>query len=98
MKRRRKQTKQTSKRFRLLIFAAVLAVPLLYLGRRIYRFADAIFEENSMNRQRIILRAENDVLKQRIDEYKKGGLIETKAREDLGMIKKGEKVYLIRKK
>jgi cell division protein FtsB len=98
MKRRRKKTKQTSRRYRWLILAVLLAVPLLYLGRRVYRFADAILEERNLNKQRIILRAENDVLKQRIDEYKKGGLIETKAREDLGMIKKGEKIYLIRKK
>lgn len=98
MKRRRRQTKQRSKSYRLLILAVVLAVPLLYLGRRVYRFVDAVLEEKSMHKRRVILRAENDVLKQRIDEYKKGNLIETKAREDLGMIKKGEKIYLIHKK
>ena len=98
MKRRRKKTKQTRKRYRVLILAVLLAVPLLYLGRRVYRFADAIFEEKNLKKQRVILRAENDVLKQRINEYKKGGLIETRAREDLGMIKKGEKIYLIREK
>lgn len=59
---------------------------------------DAIFDEKNLKKQRVILRAENDVLKQRINEYKKGGLIETRAREDLGMIKKGEKIYLIREK
>lgn len=81
-----------------MILAVLLAVPLLYLGRRVYRFVDAIFDEKNLKKQRVILRAENDVLKQRINEYKKGGLIETRAREDLGMIKKGEKIYLIREK
>ncbi len=95
MKRRRKRT---SKRYKIILVAAVLAVPLFYLGRRVYRFADAIFEEKRLAKEKIILGAENDVLKQRIDEYKKGSLIETKAREDLGMIKKDEKIYLIHKK
>jgi cell division protein FtsB len=44
------------------------------------------------------MKAENDVLKQRINEYKKGNLIETKAREELGMIKPGEKIYIIRER
>jgi len=98
MKRRPRKTKQRSKRFRLLIFALLLAVPLLYMGRRVYRFAGAVFEAKDLDKKRIVLRAENDLLRQRIDEYKKGSLIETKAREDLGMIKKGEKIYLIRQK
>lgn len=98
MKRRSRKTKQRSKRYRLLIFALLLAVPLLYMGRRVYRFAGAVFEEKNLDKKRIVLRAENDLLQQRINEYKKGGLIETKAREDLGMIKKGEKIYLIRER
>ena len=68
------------------------------MGRRVYRFAGAVFEEKKLDKKRIVLRAENDLLQQRINEYKKGGLIETKAREDLGMIKKGEKIYLIRQR
>jgi cell division protein FtsB len=98
MKRRSRKTKQRSKRYRLLIFALLLAVPLLYMGRRVYRFAGAVFEEMNLDKKRIVLRAENDLLQQRINEYKKGGLIETKAREDLGMIRKGEKIYLIRQR
>ena len=81
-----------------MILVVLLAIPLLYLGRRVYRFEDAIFDETNLAKQRVILRAENDVLKHRINEYKKGGLVETRAREDLGMIKKGEKIYLIREK
>ena len=44
----------------------------------------------------IILSAENEVLRQRISEYRKGTLIEARARDDLGMIKKGEKVYFLK--
>ncbi|UCD06279.1 MAG: septum formation initiator family protein [candidate division WOR-3 bacterium] len=98
MKRRSRKTKQRSKRYRLLIFTLLLAVSLLYMGRRVYRFAGAVFEEKDLEKRRIVLRAENDLLQQRINDYKKGSLIETKAREDLGMIKKGEKIYLIRQR
>lgn len=71
---------------------------MFYLGKRIYRFGDALLEERRLRKNMIILKAENEVLKQRIHEYKKGNLIEIKAREDLGMIKKGEKIYIIREK
>ncbi len=94
----KKRRKQKSKRYRILLLGAILTIPLFYMGRRVYRLTDAIFEEKSLDKQRVILQAENDVLKKRIDEYRKGNLVETKAREDLGMIKKGEKVYLIRKR
>lgn len=95
MKRRRKRT---PKRLRSIVILAFLVIPLFYLGRRIYKFADALFEEKNLKKEAIILKAENDVLRQRINEYKKGSLIETKAREDLGMIRKGEKIYLIGEK
>jgi cell division protein FtsB len=94
----KKRRKQRSRRYRIFLIGAILAIPLFYLGRRVYRLTDAILEENSLDKQRVILRAENDVLKRRIDEYRKGDLVETKAREDLGMIRKGEKVYLIKKR
>lgn len=95
MKRRRKQAKRG---YRVIVILAILAVPLFYLGKRVYKFADALLEEKELEKRRIVLRAENDVLMLRIDEYRKGGLTETKAREDLGMIKEGEKVYLVPKK
>ena len=95
MTRRRKRK---PKRLRTIVILALLAIPLFYLGRRIYKHADAMFKESNLKKETIILKAENDVLKQRIDEYKKGNLIETKAREDLGMIRKDEKIYLIGKK
>ena len=97
MKRRRKRASRKIK-IRLFVVLAILAIPLFYLGKRVYRFADRLFEEKRLKKEIVILQGESEVLKQRIDEYKKGNLIETRAREDLGMIKEGEKVYLIRKK
>lgn len=94
----RRRRKRASRKIRLFIVLAILAIPMFYLGKRVYKFADALFEEKRLKKDIIILRAENEVLRQRIDEYKKGNLIETKAREDLGMIKEGEKIYLIREK
>jgi len=95
MKRRRKRAKKSH---RIIILLVILAVPLFYLGKRVYKFADAVLEEKDLEKNRIVLRAENDILMLRLDEYRKGNLTETRAREDLGMIREGEKVYLLRKK
>lgn len=94
----RRRRKRAPKRFKVILILAILAVPMFYLSKRIYRFGDALLEEQRLRKNMIILKAENEVLKQRIHEYKKGNLIETKAREDMGMIKKGEKIYIIREK
>ena len=93
----RRRRKRSPKRLRILLILVILAIPIFYLGRWVYRFVDASLEERRLRKEIIVLEAENEVLKQRINEYKKGNLIETKAREDLGMIKKGEKIYIIRK-
>jgi len=93
----RRRRKRSPKRFRILLILVILAIPVFYLGRRVYRFSDASLEERRLKTEIVILQAENEVLKQRINEYKKGNLIETKAREDLGMIKEGEKIYILRK-
>jgi cell division protein FtsB len=55
----------------------------------------SIHEENTLQQQILILEAESEILQSRINEYKRGILLEVKARDDLGMIKEGEKVYLI---
>ena len=94
----RRRRKRSSKRYKIILILAILAIPMFYLGKRLYRFGDAWFEERRLKKNIIIMKAENDVLKQRINEYKKGNLIETKAREDLGMIRRGEKIYIIREK
>ncbi len=95
MKRRQKRAKRG---YRIILILVVIAIPLFYLGRRVYTFCDAVLEERNLERQRTVLRAENDVMKMRIDEYRQGTLVETKAREELGMIREGEKVYLVRKR
>ena len=92
----RRRRKRASKKYKIILILAILAIPMFYLGKRLYRFGDAWLEERRLKRNIVIMKAENDVLKQRIHEYKKGNLIETKAREDLGMIRPGEKIYIIR--
>ena len=48
------------------------------------------------SRSILILEAEKEAIRRRIEEYKKGTVLEAKARDDLGMIKEGEKVFLIK--
>lgn len=95
MKRRRNRAK---KGYGIIILLVVLAIPVFYLGRRVCRLAGAVFEEKRLSRAKIVLRAENDMLMMRLDEYRKGGLIETKAREELRMIRKGEKIYILKER
>lgn len=92
----RRRRKRASKKYKVLLILAILAVPMFYLGKRLYRFGNAYFEEQRLKKNIVIMKAENEVLEQRIHQYKKGNLIETKAREELGMIKPGEKIYIIR--
>jgi cell division protein FtsB len=58
----------------------------------------SIQEENNLKKEIIILKAENEVMQNRINEYKRRNILEAKARDDLGMIKKGEKIYLVPRK
>ncbi|UCD19089.1 MAG: septum formation initiator family protein [candidate division WOR-3 bacterium] len=95
MKRRRKRAK---KRYGIIAMIIILSVPLFYLGRRVYKFAGVLLEEKELEKKKIVLQAENDVMMLRVEEYRKGVLTETKAREDLGMIREGEKVFLVPKK
>ena len=50
-----------------------------------------------MEKEILIRQAENEVLRDRINEYKRGAVLEAKARDDLGMVREGEKVYLVPK-
>ncbi|MCX7995337.1 MAG: septum formation initiator family protein [candidate division WOR-3 bacterium] len=72
-----------------------LILPGLYLGRKIFFLLNAYHTERSLTRDILILKAENEMLEKRIAEYKRGTLIETRARNELGMIKKNEKIFLI---
>ncbi len=93
-----RRRKHSSRKIRVILILVILIIPVFYLGRRIHRYVDSRLEERRLKKEVLILQAENEVLKQRINDYRKGRLIETKAREELGMIKKGEKIYIIRKK
>lgn len=94
----KKRRKRTSKKKRWIIFLLIIAIPLFYFGRRAYKLIAAMYEEKSLKREILMLRAKNEAIRNRISEYKRGNLLEAKARDDLGMIKKGEKVYLIRER
>jgi cell division protein FtsB len=80
------------------VFLLVAAIPLFYFSRRAYRLISSIHEVNTLKKEILILKAKDEVLRDRIGEYKRGNLVEAKARDELGMIRKGEKVYLIREK
>lgn len=80
----------------ILIILFIAIIPSLYLGKKLYRYVSLILQVQRGKKEVMILKAENEVLQERIDAYKKGILLEARARDDLGMIKKGEKVYLIK--
>ena len=63
-----------------------------------YTFVHSRQYEVNLKKEILILEAENEVLQNRIEEYKKGNLLEAKARDELGMIKKDDKIYIIQKK
>jgi cell division protein FtsB len=94
MKKRRKKKRS---RTRLIILFVIITLPLIYFGRRMYRYVTSVQEEHRLRKGILILRAENEVLVDRINQYRRGTLLETKARDDLGMIKKGEKIFLVPK-
>lgn len=82
------------KRWIIIIFLVIL--PFIYIGRKLFLLLNANYTEKVLQKNIIILTAENEVLRKRIDDYQKGLLVETRARDELGMIKKGEKVYFIK--
>ena len=84
------------KKSRLIILVLAILLPLIFAGPRYYRLINSRREEVKLKRSLLILAAEKEAVRRRIDEYKKGTVLEAKARDDLGMIKKGEKVYLIK--
>lgn len=82
------------KRWIIIIFFIIL--PISYISRKLFFLFNANYTEKVLQKSIIILSAENELLKKRIDDYRRGTLIEARARDDLGMIKKGEKVYFIK--
>jgi len=67
------------------------------MSRKVFILAKSRQEETVLKKQILILEAENEMLKDRINEYKRGVLLEAKARDDLGMMRSGEKIYLVPK-
>ncbi len=94
----RRSRKRLSKKSRWIIILLIVAIPLFYFSKRIYKFVSSTREENSLKREIIILKAESQVIRNRINEYKRGNHLEVTARGVLGMIKKGEKIYLVPEK
>lgn len=91
----RKRRKSVKPRLRWLLVLIVIAFPLFYFGKRAYTYGYLRRAEKRMEKEILIRQAENEVLRDRINEYKRGTVLEAKARDDLGMIKKGEQVYLV---
>jgi cell division protein FtsB len=81
---------------RLIILALVIIIPLFLAVPRYYRLFNGRREEARLKHSILILEAEKEAIYRRIEEYKKGTVIEARARDDLGMIKDGEKVFLIK--
>jgi len=80
----------------ILLFFFII-IPLLYFGRKFFLLIKSHLEEEDLKRRSLILNAENELMQRRIEDYKKGITIEAKARDDLGMIKNGEKIYIIKR-
>lgn len=93
----RRSRKRKKLRYRWLIILVICAFPLFYFGKRVYTYVHLRREEKRLEKEILIRQAENEVLRDRINEYKRGTVLEAKARDDLGMIRDGEKVYLVPK-
>jgi cell division protein FtsB len=94
----KKSRRRSSKKGRWVIILLIIAIPFFYFSRRFYKYINAKLEERRLKQEILVLEAEIEVLQSRINNYKRGTMLEAKARDNLGMIKKGEKVYLIPKK
>ncbi len=93
MKKKKKRSK-----FGWIFLLIIVCLPLLYFGRRFYKYINMQRDVSKVQKEILILKAEIEVIKSRIREYRRGNLIEAKARDELGMIKKGEKAYIIQQK
>jgi len=84
-------------RGRWFIIFFLLAIPLFHLTRKVYQFSNSKYEMYTLKKDILILEAENEVLENRIGDYKKGKFVEARARDDLGMIREDEMIYIILK-
>ena len=82
----------------ILIISAVVLVTLpLFVGSAgLVKLLKLNRERMNLRRQILIFKAENEVLAQRVEMYLHNKeMVERKARDELGMIRDGEKVYQI---
>ncbi len=93
-----KKKKKRQSPFGWIILLIIVCLPLVYFGRRFHKFINMRHEVLNARREVIVLEAELEVIRSRIKEYRRGNLVEAKARDDLGMMRKGEKIYLIQRK
>jgi len=91
----KKRRKKKSLKIRWIIALLVIVLPLFYFSRRAYILIRSRNEEYTLTKRAVILKAECEALRQRIGAYKRGIILEAKARDELGMIKKDEKVYVV---
>ncbi len=94
----KKASKRFPRKIRVIVLLFIIALPLLYVGRRAHLLMSYQREEKQLQKEISILEAEHEMLRARISDYKRGSLIEAKARDELGMIKKGERVYIVPKR
>ncbi len=91
------RTSKKRKRNRLLLLIIVIVVvtlPLFVGSAGLIRITKLKREKRILQKQILILKAEKEVIDQRIERYLHDNeLIERKARDELKMIKDGEKVY-----
>ncbi len=81
------------RRWLFILFFVLL--PLFYFGRKFFLLVREIYTEKSYMKTCLILKAENELMRRRIEEYQIGTIIEAKARDDLGMARENEKIYII---
>ncbi len=72
-------------------------MPLLIGSAGFIRIMNLKHQRNLLHQQILILKAEKEVVEKRIELYLHSKeLIERKARDELGMMRDGEKVYQVR--
>ena len=91
----RRSRKRKIPRYRWLIILVICAFPLFYFSKRVYTYVHLRREEKRLEKEILIRQAENEVPRDRINEYRRGTVLEAKARDDLGMVREGEESRLV---
>ncbi len=93
----RSSKKRKRNRILLVIFVIVVVTLPLFVGSAgLIKLMKLKREKHALTRQISILKAEKEVLEQRAEMYLKDDkIIERKARDELGMIREGERIFQI---